>query len=121
RVGPTRSPRSRDTLRPLEWCFGARRIADPFMREFRVGFPVGSDGGQAAGHGFHEGHVPTLASAGGDVAVGRTIEEPELVVRELPVEDEGDLASRLSQSQPRIPSPLRLRNLPPKVSAQAPE
>ena len=57
--------------------------------------------GKAAGHRLHERHVPPLAAAGGDVAVGGAVEDAELVVGELVVVDERDPAARRGEAELR--------------------
>src|SRR5215475_7852020 len=61
--------------------------------------PVRGDARQSARHGFHQRHVPTLAAAGGYVAVHRSIKRTKLVVRKFTVDDVGDPTAALLQAK----------------------
>ena len=73
------------------WCPSSRAGSRDASCANSACAPVRSDRRwKAAGHRFHQRHVPALAAPRRDVTVGGPVEGAELVIRELAVVNEGD-------------------------------
>src|SRR5690348_16762571 len=70
------------------------------MDIFGVGSPVRRYRRETACHRLHQRHVPALTAAGRNVAIGRAVERPELIVGELSIENVGDLSPAVLQLKP---------------------